>query len=176
MPVVELPDGRKLEKRVFNGNYNNTGVMRSLPCGASMIDIGNAEADLGEPISVDLRARFPRGSNIQPWLFGNWYTSPYRDMRPFLVGLGVRLGIGPWLEEAEGNRIVNDTIHVDIKGTYLCVSLLFCYFVFSRCILNNVISNDDLSSLPLVGTKALTSKRRIRTDDGVYLEQSDNIF
>jgi hypothetical protein len=119
MSPSELPDGRKVDKRVWNGNYNNTGMMRSLSCGAAMIDTGNAQADLAEPLSVDLRARFPAGSNIRPWLFGNWYRSPYQDRSPLLVGLGVRLGTGPWMEEAEGNSTINNTIHMDIKGTYL---------------------------------------------------------
>jgi hypothetical protein len=112
---VELPDGRKVSKRVFHGNYNNSGVMRGLSNGAMMIDTGNAQADLGEPWSVDLDARFPTGSNVRPWLFGNWYRSPYSDKSPRLVGLGVRLGTGALLEEAEGNSATE----VDIKGTYL---------------------------------------------------------
>ncbi|KAF8846454.1 hypothetical protein BDZ45DRAFT_480508 [Acephala macrosclerotiorum] len=114
-PPVELPDGREVTTRVWDGNYDTIGVMRALFNGAVIIDTRNAQADLGDPWSIDLHARFPTGSNVRPWLFGNWYRSPYRDRSPRLVGLGVRLGTGPWLEEAEGNSATN----VDIKGTYL---------------------------------------------------------
>jgi hypothetical protein len=114
-PSEELPDGRKCSTKVLEGMYDTMGVMRAFSNGAVVVDTDSAQADLGEPRSVDLDARFPRGSNVRPWLYGNWYRSPYRDRTPLLVGLGVRLGTGPRLVEAEGNSETD----VYIKGTYL---------------------------------------------------------
>lgn len=68
-------------------------------------------------------------------VIGNWYRLPYQEDRsPLLIGLGVRLGTVPRLEEAEGNS----TTKVDIKKTYLWASLLsylsLSSFTLDRCL------------------------------------------
>ena len=69
---------------------------------------------------MDLRVRFPNWSKVRPEVFGNWYRLSYQEDRSsILIRLGVRLGTGPRLEEAEGNS----TTKVDIEGTYLSASL-----------------------------------------------------
>jgi hypothetical protein len=67
---VELADGGKVSTRVWKGYYDTMRMMRGFSNGAAVIDTGIAEADLGEPSSVDLRARFPYWSKVWPW--GNW--------------------------------------------------------------------------------------------------------
>ena len=87
MPRVKLSDGREVTRTVWDGNYEPMGLMRAFSNGAVMVDMGNAKADLGEPCFIDLQARFPDPSSVRPWLFGNWYRSPYQDNSPRLVGL-----------------------------------------------------------------------------------------
>jgi len=114
-PNVKYPSGRKIMTKVTESNYSTLGMFRALENGAVVTDTSNAKPDLREPISLDLRSRFPKGTNIRPWLFGNWYRSPFKDRSPLLVGFGVRLGTGPSIEDAEGNS----KEEVNISGTYL---------------------------------------------------------
>lgn len=54
------------------------------------------------PVYTDPCEIFP-DRNIRPWLFGNWWTLPTAESKPQLIGLGVRLGAGPNIEDAVGN-------------------------------------------------------------------------
>ena len=45
---------------------------------------------------------------VRPWLYGNWWsTDDHQDTPSQLIGLGVRLGVKPGIEHAEGNSEVN---------------------------------------------------------------------
>ena len=57
------------------------------------------------------------GTNLGPWLPGNWYRSPSKERSLWLIGLGVRLGTGSSIEEAESNS----KKEVNIARTYLRV-------------------------------------------------------
>lgn len=70
--------------------------------------------DYRGPVFMSPRQLFPDDGNIRPWLFGSWWTLPTNPL-PQLVGLGVRLGATPLLEEAEGNT--NEG--VNLRGTNL---------------------------------------------------------
>ena len=114
-PNVKYPSGRKIMTEVTESNYDKFGFMRGLENGAAITDTSNAKPDLREPMCLKLRSYLPERANIRPWLFGNWYRSPFEDRSPRLVGLGVRLGTGPSIEDAEGNNEKK----VRINGTYL---------------------------------------------------------
>ncbi|KIX95530.1 uncharacterized protein Z520_08650 [Fonsecaea multimorphosa CBS 102226] len=118
-PGVGYPSGRSIMTQETESNYSHLGGMRAMENGASMFDNSGPEPDLREPAFLNPRARFPAddksSSKIRPWLFGSWYKSPFTDRRLQLIGLGVRLGTGPSVEEAEGNSNEN----VRIRGTFL---------------------------------------------------------
>jgi hypothetical protein len=114
-PGVTLPSGRKVTCEFIEGNYGGLDLMHGLENGAVFLDPSSAKADLRAPIFIDPCSRFPTGANVRPWLFGNWYRSPFEKKPLLLVGLGVRLGTGPSIEEAEGNSKEK----IRFKGTYL---------------------------------------------------------
>jgi hypothetical protein len=64
------------------------------------------------PVYTDPTEIFP-DSNIRPWLFGSWWTLPTTESKPQLIGLGVRLGAGPNIEDAVGNS--ENKVH--LRGT-----------------------------------------------------------
>jgi len=70
--------------------------------------------DYKGPVYMSPRELFPDGGIIRPWLFGSWWILPTNPWVQ-LIGLGVRLGTTPLLEEAEGNT----TEAVHLRGTYL---------------------------------------------------------
>jgi hypothetical protein len=55
------------------------------------------------PVRLNPREIFPANDNIRPWLFGSWWTTGNGKPPGQLIGLGVRLGPGPKLEEGVGN-------------------------------------------------------------------------
>ncbi|KAL2198294.1 heterokaryon incompatibility protein-domain-containing protein [Corynascus similis CBS 632.67] len=68
---------------------------------------------------------FADDESVRPWLFGNWWR-PRSGSGPLqLIGLGVRLGTGPHLLEAEGNHSISQYDSGERKpnaffwGTYL---------------------------------------------------------
>jgi hypothetical protein len=60
---------------------------------------------------------FPGQTTIRPWLFGNWYISDEEKPKMQLIGLGVRLGVKPTIEDAEGN--LGDQRNIYLRGTCL---------------------------------------------------------
>ncbi|OAP60541.1 hypothetical protein AYL99_05543 [Fonsecaea erecta] len=118
-PGVKYPSGRKIMTRETEGNYSPLAGLRALENGASMFDTSGPEPDFREPVFVNPRERFPKDDEssrkIRPWLFGSWYKSPFTNKPLQLIGLGVRLGTGPSIEEAVGN---NDK-DVRIRGTFI---------------------------------------------------------
>ncbi|OAL35153.1 hypothetical protein AYO20_05630 [Fonsecaea nubica] len=118
-PGVEYPSGRRIMTRETESNYSSLGSLRAMENGASMFDNSDPEPDLRKPAFLDPRQRFPAeeesSGKIRPWLFGSWYMSPFTDRPLQLIGLGVRLGTGPSVEEAEGNS--NEDVRM--RGTFL---------------------------------------------------------
>jgi hypothetical protein len=62
---------------------------------------GGSDTGYAGPLYRDPVNIFP-DNGIRPWLFGNWWRIG-KDSPRQLIGLGVRLGIGPNLEDAVGN-------------------------------------------------------------------------
>lgn len=68
---------------------------------------------------------FADDESVRPWLFGNWWRSRGGSGPLQLIGLGVRLGTGPHLLEAEGNHSISQYNSGERKanaffwGTYL---------------------------------------------------------
>jgi hypothetical protein len=112
-PNIALPSGRKVLAEFLYSNY--TAMGHGLENGVLFSDDTSAKPDLRPPIYIDLRSHFPTGANIRPWLFGNWYKSVFDPNKLLLVGLGVRLGAVPGIEEAESNSKEKIRLH----GTYL---------------------------------------------------------
>lgn len=63
---------------------------------------GGSDTGYAGPVYRDPVEIFP-DPGIRPWLFGNWWRTS-KDSPRQLVGLGVRLGVGPNLEDAVGNE------------------------------------------------------------------------
>lgn len=55
------------------------------------------------PEYTNPRKVFPDSHNIRPFLFGNWWTLGMPNSPLQLIGLGVRLGTGPRIQDAVGN-------------------------------------------------------------------------
>lgn len=64
---------------------------------------GGGPPEYTGPVYLNPRELFPANDNIRPWLFGSWWTTGKNKSPSQLIGLGVRLGSGPKLEEAVGN-------------------------------------------------------------------------
>ena len=90
-----------------------------------MIDSG-PEIDFRPPTHQDPRARFPKGTiggilgmgkgkTLRPWLYGNWWRSPAPETPMQLIGLGVRLGTSPSIQDAVGST----KKEVRLRGTQL---------------------------------------------------------
>ncbi len=114
-PNVRYPSGRQIMTEVVESNYSGLGIIRGFENGAVSISTSNPEPDLRPPETLDLDTYFPDGSAIRPWLFGSLYRSPFQDKSHWLVGLGVRLGTGPGVEDAEGNSVET----INRRGTFL---------------------------------------------------------
>jgi hypothetical protein len=59
---------------------------------------------------------FRRDNEVSPWVFGNWWSTDTSPSTPsLLIGLCVRVGTGPEIEDAEGNT----TEQIWYRGTNL---------------------------------------------------------
>lgn len=121
--TLQLPSRTRLSARATASIYGKYG-MRSLENGAVIQDFSDAVADYRPPIRADLRASFPGGAVVkdgeakplQPWLFGNWYSSGFVDNKLLLmVGLGARLGTSGKIEDS----VDFDGDTVNLRGSFL---------------------------------------------------------
>jgi hypothetical protein len=138
---VEYPSGRVIRTAMVGSSHFSLTGARALEYGVTLFDFSSPKHDLREPVFMDPRSRFLKGTNlrsrlfgnwfkspfkgprsrfakginVRPWLFGNWYQSPFKDRGFQLIGLGVRLVTGPSIEDAVGNS----KEEVNIRGTYL---------------------------------------------------------
>jgi hypothetical protein len=110
-----LPSGRKVNTTTYGSNLNVFGLFRAMENGAMVSSAGNDEPDLRDPECINPQEEFSNRSDIRPWLFGNWWKSPLSGEPTQLIGLGVRLGTGPSVEEAVGNT--NE--EVIFRGSYI---------------------------------------------------------
>lgn len=116
-PEVLLPDGKKVM-----GHFQMGGSIPGVTDGAfpNQPEPGLRDLDL-----ATAEFAFADDESVRPWLFGNWWQ-PRSGSGPLqLIGLGVRLGKGPNLLEAEGNHSVSQYRSGERKpnaffwGTYL---------------------------------------------------------
>jgi hypothetical protein len=92
---VELPSGHKAKTKSYESNINRFGVFRAMENGAMVSSSGNEEPDLRSPVFIGPLEQFQKGSNIQPWLFGNWWKFPMPGWPPQLIGfVGITADIG----------------------------------------------------------------------------------
>jgi hypothetical protein len=96
--------------------------MHALENGASMLDFSSPQPDYRPPIYRNPKGYFPEdtASRIRPWLFGNWWKSARRGLPLQLIGLGVRFGTSPQIEDAaqsDGSNKKDDDI--SFRGTFL---------------------------------------------------------
>ncbi len=95
-PEVIVPDGTEVMGHFLMGGYRPGDTESAFPTRPDAIDTampGFAFAD---------------DESVRPWLFGNWWRSRGGSGPLQLIGLGVRLGKGPELLEAEGNHSISD--------------------------------------------------------------------
>jgi hypothetical protein len=52
---------------------------------------------------------------VRPWLFGNWWKPGLERRFPQLIGLGVRFGTSPAIEDG----LLNDQNQIVLCGSYL---------------------------------------------------------
>lgn len=67
---------------------------------------------------IDLRKpgwKFQDDSVVKIWLYGNWWAERPRMVPSQLMGLGVRLGNSPNIEDGEGNNLNNEGGYRNIR-------------------------------------------------------------
>jgi len=69
--------------------------------------------------------QFASDQSVRPWLFGNWWEVDGPGGSLQLIGIGVRIGPTPNIEDAEGNKIAETLENGDVidsiqyRGSYL---------------------------------------------------------
>ncbi|MBE3109015.1 MAG: hypothetical protein IMZ46_00660 [Acidobacteria bacterium] len=112
-PEVIVPDGTKVMGHFQMGGYRTGDPDGAFPTKPEPLDMARPGF------------AFPDDESVRPWLFGNWWKTRGGSGPLQLVGLGVRLGRGPHLLEAEGNHSISQYASGERKpnaffwGTYL---------------------------------------------------------
>lgn len=116
MPKKKIGD-RNVTIQAATGNFKLGGLFRAMASGAVVSNIADdIVPDLSELQWVHPRSIAQDPEKVGSYLFGNWYQSPYQgDDSLKLIGLGVRLGISPFIDDALGNK-PDDWF---LAGTYL---------------------------------------------------------
>jgi hypothetical protein len=91
--------------------------LRSTERGHAMIDLKDVpKTDRRTPLyAANIRELFPKGGNHRAYIFGNFYKSPFPGHPRQLIGLGVRIGTSPRIQDAFGN----DENNVHFRGSWL---------------------------------------------------------
>ena len=111
---MTLPSGRHVRTSTMQSIYSGLGTMAK---GGAMIEYRRVEADIAEFLLRDPFDSVSDPTAVRPWLFGNWWRSPLGVEEAQLIGLGVRLGKGPALDEAVNNE--GDTMY--LSGSFIRV-------------------------------------------------------
>jgi hypothetical protein len=98
--LLMRPDkSRGPEKTLINGAYTSGGTY------ATGRSLEEKEAYVIPDLGND--------TELKPWLYGNWYVSDVNEK--LLIGMGIRLGYGPGITEAE----FNTKERVSLRGSQL---------------------------------------------------------
>lgn len=95
-PEIIVPNGTKVMGHFQMGGYQAGDTESAFP----------TEPNAADPALPGFA--FADDESVRPYLFGNWWQSRGGSGPLQLIGLGVRLGKGPNLLEAEGNHSVSD--------------------------------------------------------------------
>ena len=119
---IQLSSGAQVSARSSESLYYKG--MRAFENGAVTVDFSAPVVDYRPPIQVDLSVAFPNGTvmkdgeakQLRPWLFGNWYKSPFgNNEQSLMIGLGIRLGTSGKIEDTVDR--CEDSIN--LRGSYL---------------------------------------------------------
>lgn len=138
-PEVIIPNGTKVMGHFQMGAYH-PGVTD----GAFLL-----QPDPPDPAMPGFA--FADDESVRPWLFGNWWRSRSGSGPLQLIGLGVRLGTGPHLLEAEGNHSISQYDSGERKPN------AFFWGTFLR-----IRAEDGTLELSVTFTSSLTSRYQPR--------------
>ena len=110
----KLPDGRKRMEQTLGGAFEPGSTVWAGPG-------PGGEAESSAPAKT---FPFESDEDVQPWLYGSWWTHGAPAPADLLVGLGVRVGRTGAIEDGEGNKKTESSDgttrdDVTFRGTHL---------------------------------------------------------
>jgi hypothetical protein len=115
-PGIKLPSGKTVMFLSIESNYTDFGTHGTEKGACLTNDFSKPQPNFLEP-RLESPENFPHDlKRVRPWLFGNWWESGLERRVPQLLGLGVRFGTSPAIEDGLLN---DDKSQVTLCGSYL---------------------------------------------------------
>jgi hypothetical protein len=126
MPPFTLPSGKEVMINQISGCYGRMGT-RAFEVGALILESSSPGPDFRPPSYCNPRELFPEDTlkQLRPWLFGTWYRSPQPNKPLQLIGLGVRLGTSPRIEDSlnfENDKVwlLGSFLRIRVDSSKIC--------------------------------------------------------